>query len=315
MKSSYVFGLRVDSDLELRGVPFPSNGAARSATLRSIDRSELDALWPKGEVSSLIDRRTPSGRLVMAVDAHPRVGYRISAPGFGMHIVSPDGTSIVSAVPAISAWRWQRLLFAQVVPLAATLQGLELFHASSVVQAGRAFAVIAGSGTGKSSIAAHLVARGAQYIADDVLALELDEGGVIAHPGPATASVHGFEWRSLGARADRVGIVIGRSDKLQLAVEPVQAAQRLDAIYFVERGPALTQFTIEDERPPDPAALLASSFISYLRTPAFLMGHLDACVRIARAVSTFRVRVPPQLGAAEVAAGIEQHREERGQDE
>jgi hypothetical protein len=305
-----LFGLRVESTLPLRGIAASEDAPSRTVELCDVDRVELEALWPRGEIVSLIDRRTPTGRLVMSVDAHPQVGYRVAAPGFGTHIVSPDGTSILSAIPDISAWRWQRLLFAQVVPLAATLQGLELFHASSVERAGRALGLIAGSGTGKSSIAAHLVSRGARYVADDVLALELAEGRPIAHPGPATASVYPSEFRSLGAEGRRVGTIIGRSDKLQLAVEPVERPLGLEAIYFVERRPGIARFAISDERPPDPRVLLASTFISYLRTPAFLVGHLDACARIADAVQMFRVKVPPGLGAADVAAAIERHAEE-----
>jgi hypothetical protein len=307
---AYVFGLRVDSTLPLRAVAVGENAPARTLALRDVERAELEALWPRDGVSSLVDRRTPSGRLVMSVDAHPQVGYRVAAPGFGTHIVSADGTSILSAIPAISAWRWQRLLFAQVMPLAATLQGLELFHASAVERTGRTIGLIAASGTGKSSIAAHLVSRGARYVADDVLALESAQGLAVAHPGPATASVHRSELRSLGVSgARRVGAVIGRSDKLQLAVEPVEGPVPLDALYFVAREPDTARFTIEEARPPDPRLLLASSFISYLRTPAFLLGHLDACARIAQAARMFRVNVPAELNAGDVADALERHSE------
>lgn len=246
----------------------------------------------------------------MSVDTHVEAGYRVAAPGFGTHIVSPDGASILSCVPAISAWRWQRLLFAQVVPLAATLQGLELFHASAVEYSGRALGLIAASGTGKSSIAAHLVSRGARYVADDVLALEPVGEMVMAHPGPATASVYRSELRSLGtAGASRVGVVIGRSDKVQLAVEPVEGPLPLDSIYFVVRQPDIVRFAIDGVRPPDPRLLLSSTFISYLRTPAFLVGHLDACAQIAHAVGMFRVTVPVGFGAGDVADAVERHAE------
>lgn len=307
---AYVFGLRVASTLPLRAVPAGPHGPTRTLTLRSAEREELESLWPRDSIASLVDRRTPTGRLVISVGTHPEIGYRVAAPGFGTHIVSADGTSILSAIPAISAWRWQRLLFAQVLPLAATLQGLELFHASSVERSGRALALIASSGTGKSSIAAHLVSRGARYVADDVLALEPAEGKASAHPGPATASVHRSELRSLGAGARRVGTIIGRSDKLQLGVQPVETSLPLGAIYFVDRRPGIAHFAIEAERPPDPGLLLASTFISYLRTAAFLVGHLNACARIAESVPMFRVKVPPQLAAADVAEAIERHGEE-----
>jgi hypothetical protein len=305
-----VFGLGIDSTLPLRGVVLGEKPPRRAASLRHVERAALQARWPREEVVSLIDRRTPSGRLVMSVDTHVEAGYRIAAPGFGTHIVSPDGASILSCIPAISAWRWQRLLFAQVVPLAATLQGLELLHASAVEHSGRALGLIAASGTGKSSIAAHLVSRGARYVADDVLALESAQGIVVAHPGPATASVYRSELRTLGAAgASRVGVVIGRSDKVQLAVEPVERPIPLDRIYFIVRNGSIVRFAIDEVRPPDPRLLLASSFISYLRTPAFLLGHLDACAQIAQAARMFRVTVPAEFGAGDVADAVERHAE------
>src|SRR5207248_1369448 len=140
------------------------------------------------EAMSVIDRRW-NGRLWLAVDHHPELGYRIYAPRYGRHLVSSDGTRIVSALPNVAPWRWQRLLFAQALPLAATLQGLEALHASAVELGGKAFAFTAASGTGKTSLAMHLVARGATFLTDDVLAVEARVGALIAHPGASTLSV------------------------------------------------------------------------------------------------------------------------------
>jgi hypothetical protein len=304
---AYVFGLRVDSALPLRARPLGDNLPARTVELARVERRALERDWPREEIVSLVDRRTPAGRLVMSVDTHREAGYRISAPGYGTHVVSPDGAAVGSAVAAVADWRWQRLLFAQVLPLAATLQGLELFHASAVARDGRAVAFLATSGTGKSSIAAHLVARGARYVADDVLAVEPGEEVTLVHPGPAVASVHRSELRALGG-ADEVGVVIGRSDKLQLEVEPVAGPRPLEAVYFLERLQG-GHFVIDESVPPDPRLLLASTFISYLQTPAFLLGHLDACARIAGTTRAFHVKVPPDVPAGEVAAAVERHAE------
>jgi hypothetical protein len=307
---AYVFGLRVDSELPLRALPIGGNKPGRSVELRCAERTMLERDWPKDGVVSLIDRRTPAGRLVMSVDLHSESGYRIAAPGYGMHVVSADGRSIASAVAAVAPWRWQRLLFAQVLPLAATLQGLELFHASAVALGDRAVAFVATSGTGKSSLAVHLVARGARYVADDVVAVEAASDSAFVHPGPAVASVHRSELRSLGPGADDVGVVIGRSDKLQLEVEPVAGPRRLEAVYFLERLRA-GEFAIDESPAPDPRLLLASTFISYLTSADFLLGHLDACARIAGAARVFHVKVPPDLGAGDVAAAVETHIEGR----
>ena len=113
----------------------------------------------------------------MAVDHHPDLGYRVYAPRNGRHLVSPDGAQIFSTRPIHALWRWQRLLLAQVLPLSATLQGLELLHASAVGWNGRDLGLVARAGTGKTSVAAHVVARGGVLVTDDVLALEDKDDG------------------------------------------------------------------------------------------------------------------------------------------
>jgi hypothetical protein len=305
----YAFGLRLDSDLPLRSLPLGENDVDRETRLVLADAPDLEAVWPRKGAETLFERRTPSGRLVMSVDADPKVGYRVVAPGYGRHLVSTDGTQITSSIPAITSWRWQRLLFAQVLPLAATLQRLELLHASAVARDGWAFAFVATSGTGKSSVAAHLVARGAKYVTDDVLALEATDGAAIAHPGAAVASIHRGELRALGADAARaVGTVVGRSDKLVVAIDPVETPQMLGAVYFLERTEG-GRFAIERAEPPDPRLLLSSTFISYLRTPEFLVSHLDAAASIASATPLLRVKIPKGWDARDVAVAIERNLE------
>ena len=86
-----------------------------------------------------------------------------------------------------------------------------MLHASAVVLDGAAVAFTAPSGTGKSTLAAHLVAAGASFLTDDVLALDDRNGVVEAHSGPARTSVSPAELRTmtphdralLGARAER----------------------------------------------------------------------------------------------------------------
>ena len=75
------------------------------------------------------------------------------------------------------------------LPFAALLQGLEVFHASAVVQGGEAIALLGPSRAGKTSLALELCARGASFLADDVLALETREDALFAHPGSPVAGV------------------------------------------------------------------------------------------------------------------------------
>ncbi len=130
-------------------------------------------------------------------------------------------------VAAALALDLARLLFAQVLPLAATLQGLELLHASAVVLDGRTIAFSAPAGTGKTSVAAHLVAGGASLLTDDVLALELSNDGLVAHSGAPVLAVADAELKAMtGDGRARLGVAIGRSDKVIFRSNVVPQARR-----------------------------------------------------------------------------------------
>jgi len=179
-----VFGLHVETSLPLIGL-LPSAGGSPSVTLRPATVEELRSLWPTEPTELLLGWRPAGGNRTMSVEYAPGIGYRVWALRHGTHIVSEDGRTIASAPPGWGGWRWQRLLFAQVLPLAAKLQGFELLHASAVHFGQAVVAFVASSGTGKSTLAANLVARGARFVTDDVLALACSNGVVVAHPGPA----------------------------------------------------------------------------------------------------------------------------------
>ena len=306
-----VFGLEIDSPVLLDGIRAkPGHGTAsrRRATIEIVPPTEFEKAWRGGEAVEIIDRRHRDGRLMMAIDVHPELGYRVWAPRHGRHLVSHDGRRVLSALPNVARWRWQRLLFAQVLPLAATLQGIELFHASAVALNGRALAFIAASGTGKSSIAAHLVVEGASLVTDDVLALVPSSAGIVAHPGGGLVNVASEELESVPRdRRARIGVVIGRSDKVHMAANLADCPQQLRSIYFLRRGPEFAALRIAGGAHTDPLPLLSSGFISYVVTPERLARHLDVCSRIARCVAMFEVEVPATHPARDVAAAILAH--------
>jgi hypothetical protein len=301
------FGLGVESAVAIPGVPeSPQRGGSRRVLIELAGRKELEAAWDEGDTTALVDVRD-GARTLLSVAWQPGLGFRVWAPRYGLHLVAEDGRRIRLALPREPAWRRQRLLFAQSLPLAAVLQGLELFHASGVVADGRAVAFAAASGTGKTSVAVHLVARGAELLTDDVLALEPTANGVLAHPGAGLASVARSEVERISkAGRRRLGTVIGRTEKLQLAASPVAEPSLLSLIYFlrrVRRG----SLEIEELSPPDPRRLLTSSYLSYLRFPARARRQLELCAQLERTARVFQVAVPPTVPADEVASALETH--------
>src|SRR4029079_7075843 len=121
----------------------------------------------------------------------------------------------------------------------------------------RTFALVARTGTGKTSVAAHVVARGGVLVTDDVLALEDKDDVVMAHPGAASLSIDPAELRRMPPTGrQRLGPHIGRAYKIVLARSLATAAAPLRRIYFLER-PSSGRLRIVPLA-PDPVRLLAN---------------------------------------------------------
>lgn len=309
------FGLRVESTYPIPGLlehdPGRSGPPLRRTVCVQTGAVELERRWPAGEARDAVDLRYPDGRLFMSVRSHTEAGFRIWAPGHGRHLVSLDGTEITSALPRRGGLGWQRLFFAQTLPLAAALQGLEVLHASAVGLDGCAVAFTAPSGTGKSSLAAHLVAAGAEFLTDDVLALEAHEEGVRAHAGPARVSLASDEVRAMTAQGRaRIGSRIRSPDKPLFAPLGAVRALPLAILYRVARGPASPQVTFREHDPPRAMPILASSFLSYLQTPRRLQNQLAVCDRVLSTVRTFDLLLPAGTRARDAAALVLAHSRE-----
>jgi hypothetical protein len=313
-RSGYAFGLEVVSPAGVQVLPAAAEPVAgrRRTRIEARPAVELEREWAFAtQAERVLERRFRDGRLVMSVDQDLRVGYRVYAPRNGRHLVSPDGARIASALPRIAPWRWQRLLFAQVLPLAATLRGLELLHASAVELDGRVLAFVARAGTGKTSVAAHLVARGAQLVTDDVLAVEWIGGRLLAHPGAPTFNVAAEQFDSLSAEGrTRLGRPLGTADKRVLAAPVAEQAAPLGALYFLER-PVGERIRIV-ETAPDPLRVLASSFNLYVRTPGRIENQLETAARISETVPTSTIAIPSGAAAPEVARAVAAHAGGRG---
>jgi hypothetical protein len=191
-----------------------------------------------------------------------------------------------------------------VLPLASALRGRQLFHASAIELSGRAFAFVGMSGAGKSSVAAHAVARGARLVTDDVLALEPEHDAVLAHSGTRLV---GLDPRQLAAleRPRAYGTRLGRSEKAYLDVAVAEGPSELAALYFLA-GSTEPLLTITRSR-ETPSRLLGASFLAYLDDQEHLVRHLDVCSAVAARVQTFDVLVPRSVGASRVADALVAH--------
>ena len=272
-------------------------------TLR--DAKKANATWPTQSAARTFELREPEGRIVFTIDHEPHAGYRVWIAGLGQCVIGPRGDRIVCS-PARGHDRWH-LLIGQGLPIAAALQGLEVLHASAVCFGAGAAAFVAPSGTGKTSLALHLLAHGAGFLADDVVALEADGDTLLTHPGiglahapsterePLASAGVGIRWPAASGRKHRVTVPLPGS--------PVP----LRTVYFLERTRAVTATKIVPIDPPDPCLLLGATFVSHVPTAARLVTQLDICSRIARTVPLFRVQAPIDGQSASLANLIARH--------
>lgn len=306
-----VFGIDVEIELPI----WPANAGdhasrgRRTVVQGSTSRALCD-LWRAAEPTRVRERLFWNGQQSLTVDYDAGVGYRVWACRMGCHLVSPDGSHVFSVPSRLAPWVWQRLLFGQVLPLAAALHGLEPLHASAVVLGGRTLAFSAASGTGKTSLAAHLVAGGAELLTDDVLAVEVGEGGrVLAHPGGPVVAVAARELQPLQPdQVRRIGVPSGGRREVMLKANLASRPSFLDAVYVLERSSAPGKLEIQP-LPPDPLLPIGQSFNGYVRSQARVVNQLAVCAAFAETVQMFSVLVPGSCPATEVAAAIRAHAE------
>jgi HPr kinase/phosphorylase len=300
VESATAFGLDVGYEIPL---PFLEGAGARSTgrPLR-ISYGEQAPVWPQ-QAQLISDERGREGEVIFQIEAADGA-YRFHGSAYGCTVLSAEGTEAHGAPGEEGFEGWQRLLVAQVLPFAATLQGLEVLHAAAVVLDGGGVALSGPSGSGKTSLALALQRRGAELLADDVLAVERGEEGLLAQPGAPIAGIDLVEAERLAVRREGMDAgVLARNGREQvfrarLAPEPAP----LRALFLLDRrlqGPPEPRFETEQ----DPRQMLASTFNLLLAGPERLVGLLEVCARLAtRRVE--RIAFGPQTDPDELAAAV-----------
>ena len=249
--------------------------------------------------------RRPDGRRIARYTTHPESGYVLDAVSYGRFHISADGSAIECAPVRTAPHLWQRYLVGQILPFAAVVHGLEVFHTSVVRVGDRGVVFTSPSGGGKSTLAVALVLRGAELVADDVMAVDADgaDGPLLAQPGWAWASV-----RRGAIDADGLGPVIGSDDEaVRHAVAVAPGPVAVSELYVIGRRTEADEPLIAALDPVDPRILLSSSYNFVIRTAERLIRQLDVCARLARTAKVYRIAIPPHLGPLEVAAAVEEH--------
>jgi hypothetical protein len=110
-------------------------------------------------------------------------GERLFSYGDRARFLLDSAGEVLACAPSHAGLAWQRTLLGKVLPAVSVMRGYEALHAAALECPYGAVAIAAPSGTGKSTLALELIARGWALLSDDVLVLSPTPTGVRAHPG------------------------------------------------------------------------------------------------------------------------------------
>ncbi len=302
------FGVDFELDFEspsLRRCTPPVAGAGDPTELRVVDDSAVRERWTGSDPKWLGGMLDADGSLLLDIREDDEHGILFEANVHGRYLIEPGYRRVLCAPPDVPAWHWQRMLVGQILPLVAALRGLHVVHASGVVIDGRAVALSGQPGAGKSTLALELALRQHDLLAEDVVALRLEEGRPIVEPGVSLVNLRP------SVDAERViaaeGFhVLGRSHKLHLDLPRGHSVLPLEALYLLEPAPA-GQGRLERLREPSLPELAQTSFVPYLSRKEDLLRQLELSASIARTVSVVVVHVDRTEPPAALAGRIEEH--------
>jgi hypothetical protein len=305
-RSAFGLELSIDPRISIPGLIQEAGAAdAQPPTRVILDGGELDQRWEALTTAPLRAREISWGpTLLLSVDFAEPAGYLLWARDYGRVLISPDGLELVCE-PDTTNDDWASIVAAQALPLAATIRGLEVLHASGVVLHGKALLIAGPPGAGKSSLAAALVRAGAQLLSDDAVALQLGDGKLIAHPGSVMLQLRTEEDRRLhnDARATLGQPAAVSSGKYRYLPASSPGPTAVGCVLLLERS--AEQPALEPLQAVSPFELIASTFNLSVRTPDRLRRQLDVVSTIASAGLVHRLRVQPDVDATRLAEIIQ----------
>jgi hypothetical protein len=287
--------------------------AAPVTRVSQVAPAVIDEAWA-ADAERLLEYRDPArsdgaGAVVSFIADRSSKQYRFWAQDFGRYLVSTDGGVIACENGTVGREQHERFVLAHALPVAAILRGYEVLHVSAVAGDGGAAAFAGASGSGKTRLASRLVARGAIFLTDDVLAVEAAGDHVLAHPGAPFMAIRPDDAAMLAEVGRRLGTAVGSTDKTHVLAPMRGTVRRLRAIYHIHWGDT---FQISPLERGDLNRVLALSFVPYLATPERLMRHLTIAQLLSGGVAQFRLETPGTEFRDEMLAALEAHMHDAG---
>lgn len=284
------YGLRIASALP---IPLRRAAVCGEADLRIEYAGPSPALMPSGpDRRALVDR--PGGWTLR---------YDNSGGGW----IAFDHSDAERSITVSGSVAWEQCAG----PLAGVVCGVLLrkrggtaLHAAGLSLHGRAFAILGGSGRGKSTLAAALIARGVKLLSEDLLVLSQSERSFKAEPGATTMSLlpdaEAAFGKSIGRRAN------GRDGKVEFELGETSTADSapLTALFVLAPPASDSKPRIERLSPlAATAALMGQLYgVPWIGRPC--KADLHFCSRVAHTTPVFMLIRPWALDMVPATADL-----------
>jgi hypothetical protein len=248
------YGLTLDCSFELAGMDAITqvDHDLLAVALVLCEPSELDAAWSGAEGPPQWRGRLGDG-LDLTLEEGV-AGDLLFSYGERARFRLDRDMRRLECSPTHDGLDWQRALIGKVLPAISVMLGYEALHGAVIDSPEGVVAIMAPSGTGKSTLALELLGRGWPLFADDVLILEDRDGVVRAHPGTPHMNVAqtlpgAIDPQALG---DTLGILAG--ERWLTAKRTTTRPRPVRMLCMLQRSPDLASEALTLTSSPLPLA-------------------------------------------------------------
>lgn len=292
-----VYGLDIESELALSTVPRLDSGGATPAVTLRLGTADFFAARTAGVAFADSDWIQ---QIVL-----PDGSVYVWVKDVLQTIVSPDGrTATCRWMDGVDQRAFEANLLNFVISVSLTLLGEEPLHATVVDLGGHTVGLLGPSGTGKSTLAARLIAQGGDLVTDDMLRLELDTDGARVHAGPYRLKLMPETAERLLPQAAGRGHFNEETEKLlvqPLEAVPVGRQRRLDALFWLGNPGEVAAGTTASARRLGgielARALISSAMNIRYHAPERLERQMRFAQKLAEVLPVYALQYPRSFAA------------------
>ena len=224
-------------------------------------------------------------------------GYLLRFPDLADFQVAVDGTNVTcSPAPDVSEETTQHLYLNQVLPLAQSMMGKLVFHASAVEIGDSAVAFVADSGRGKSTLAASFATNGFRFLTDDGLVVEEEIDGYLAIPShPSIRLWQDSQEELIPSETETAPSLEFTSKARFLAGKDIvfcDQPRSLQRVYFLGDGSAPKLIFQRMTAAEAFVEWVKHSFLLDVEDKTLLAGQFDQVTQLAREPNYYRIDYP-----------------------